>query len=412
MALELLIGFILLFLAFFLKLYFKDHLHPASVFSATWGLVIFIIALSQNLGYHQIAPLPLLLYFCGVMLFVIGAIVATRFVLRPESIKCRAKVGEVNFSRLALFCVFVHLVMLPLWWSEVVAMAGGQTDLISLSFTLRYLTATEGERLSFLVGNYLVLGFVLVPILAIGVMESKIRWVTFGFVFTPWLATNIITNGRGALVQLMLVILYLYVLNNRKLGLKSLAIVCASTAFVLILGAILVGKNDATIEEGFGGVVAPVLENALDYALQGPILFSSYFENESLILPTWDALVFPCRLLEYFDACSVGPLHQDYLPFNSNGRVGNVYSIYLSIYPKYGVAGVMLFLMLYGAWASFHHVRAWSTKSLTHSLLASYLFSAVVLSVFSDLFAPSLNFLIKLIIVSIIVQRTFVSKRI
>jgi len=87
MTLELLIGFILLFLAFFLKLYFKDHLHPASVFSATWGLVIFTIALSQSLGYHQIAPLPLLLYFCGVMLFVIGAIVATRFVLRPELIK-------------------------------------------------------------------------------------------------------------------------------------------------------------------------------------------------------------------------------------------------------------------------------------------------------------------------------------
>lgn len=410
MVLEIIGGCILLLLAYILAVNFKDRLHPAPTMLATWGMIVLSIAMAHPLGYYQIETLPLLLYFCGVGAFVVGATIANHAVYCSGRIKYKDKTNAINIERLTLFCLFAHMVMLPLWWEEIIAMVGGQTDLISLSFTLRYLTASEGEKLSSLVGNYLVIGFVIVPILIKSAMELNIRWSTALFVSAPWFVTNIITNGRGALVQLMLAILYLYILQNRVMKFKSFLIIGALIASVMTIGALLVGKNNATIEGSIGQLLFSSAENILDYTLQGPILFSSYFDNNNLIKPTWDAMAFPCGLLQYFDVCTVGPLHQDYLPFNSDGRVGNVYSIFLSIYPKYGLAGLMLFLMLYGAWAGFHHHRARTTNSLTHSLMAAYLYSAIILSIFSDLFAPSLNFFIKMIMLSMVIQLIFNKK--
>lgn len=410
MVMELIIGFLLLLVAYVFSKYFNDPLHPAVVYPATWGCVINFVALAQQLGYYQIETLPLFLYFCGVGAFVVGATIVNHAVYRSGRIEYKYKTHAINIQRLTLFCLFAHMVMIPLWWREIMAMADGQTDLISLSFTLRYLTASEGEKLSAAAGNYLVAGFVIVPILIKSAMELNIRWSTALFISTPWFVTNIITNGRGALVQLMLAILYLYVLQHRVIKLKSILFMGALISLVMTTGAVLVGKSGATVEGSLGELLFSVIENALDYTLQGPILFSRYFENTSLIKPTWDALVFPCGLLEHLDACTVGPLHQDYLPFNYNGRLGNVYSIFLSIYPKYGFTGLMLLLALYGAWAGFHHQRARTTNSLTHSLMAAYLFSAIILSIFSDLFAPSMNFFIKMILLSVVIQLIFKRK--
>ena len=213
----------------------------------------------------------------------------------------------------------------------------------------------------------------------------------------PWIATNFLTNGRAGLTQLFLGLLFLYA-HLGRIKLRTVAISAAVFLVVFGAGAILVKKTDADISDeqstaSQGDIVDGVVSNLLDYSIQGPILYSRVEAQKAAAAPDWDAL---------FWAKGKHWEHADFNAFNWSGADGNVYTIYFAQVPVYGQVGMAFFMLIYGLAAGYVYRNAW--RSYAHALGASYLFGATVLSIFTDAFGPSMNYLVKMTILAALLQ--------
>lgn len=89
-----------------------------------------------------------------------------------------------------------------------------------------------------------------------------------------------------------------------------------------------------------------------------------------------------------------------------DGLDGNVYSLYFSIFPGFGVVGVIFFITLYSAASTYAYLKA-KQGHIFYMVISAYLYSAIVLSLFSDIFLPSLWFFIKVFVIVIFVLLFF-----
>lgn len=379
----------------------RDVLHPAVAFPAVWGITFVTIGLAEPFGYFQIPINVFPLFVVGVLMFVIGAMTIKKssiYELQPEFY-------NLDFKRIVWFCALVHVIVIPLAWFEVNKIGEGASDIFALAYRLRVKAVSGEENVGPIVGNYLVVGLYFVPVLLIGWLYRQIKLWQMILVAVPWIVLSILINGRSGLIVLILSLIYVYFSLGGRFRAKIIIFFGVFFAAILVAGNLLVSKIDATIDDGLWPIFQQSIKSFFNYFLQGPILFSKYIDNPGEISPTWDALIFPCYVLNKFNLCSVPSLYQEYMSFSSDGDLGNVYSVFLSIYPDYGWVGVIVILFIYGAWSAFHHARRY--RSLRDLLIASFLFSAILLSVFNDSFGPNIYFFIKIIILNIMVFYVF-----
>lgn len=360
--------------------------NPAVLFPLVWGVIFLLILLAQPLGYIAVDASAAPTYLIGTMCFCGGAFATGRDQLPGE-------LPPLSLKPLIWLCVVLHVLLLPIWWRDVASIVTDPGNLLMLAFALRYATTKEGESLGPLSGNYLVIGLILIPILAIAALNKQVRGRTVLLLSFPWIATNFLTNGRAGLTQLFLGLLFLYA-HLGRIKLRTVAIAAAVFLVVFGAGAVLVKKTDTDISDeqssaSQGDIVNGVVSNLLDYTIQGPILYSRVEAHKANAAPDWDAL---------FWAKGKHWEHADFNAFNWSGADGNVYTIYFAQVPIYGMMGMALFMLVYGLVAGYVYRNAW--RSYAHALAASYLFGATVLSIFTDAFAPSMNYLVKMTILA------------
>jgi oligosaccharide repeat unit polymerase len=398
---SLMVSIAMLSLATFSYLHIKrDFFHPAVVFPSVWAVTTLSIGLAKSFGYFQISVSAQLIFITGNILFVIGALAV--------KVKPNQRVEEfqfnLNFRKIVWFCLGLHIVIAPLAWREMSQIAGGIDDIFIAAYRLRAQSVSGEENVGIIVGNYLLVGYFFLPLLLIGWMKKKVNIRMFIALALPWIFLNIISAGRAGLISIILSLIYIYGTQGGKISSKVIFTFLFSTASVLVIGNLLVGKIDADIDSAYLLIIKQSIRGFFDYFLQGPILFSEYLNKPSSIKPTWDALIFPCYVLEKIKLCTTPFLHQGYMNFSSND-VGNVYSIFFSIYPKYDFFGILFIIPIYGLWAAFHHARRY--KNIFHTLLSSYLYAAIMLSFFSDRFGPNIYFFLKIFILYTVVSFAF-----
>lgn len=401
MLLSLIVGIFLLLTATVCYRLRRDGLHPAVTFSSVWGITILCIGLAEPFGYFQISPGALLLFISGIFFFIIGSLFGKNASMPEQHIL----LYQLDFKRIIWFCVVLHTVMLPFSWAEVTQITGDVDDIFAAAYHLRAAAVNNEEKIGVIVGNYLLSGLFFTPVLLIGWIQKQIRLSVFFILCLPWVLLNIFIGGRSGLVTLIFSSVYVYISLKKRIALKVIMVFGVLFITTLVAGNLLVSKIDARVEDGLWPILQQSTRSFFDYFLQGPILFSEYYNHQNLIKPTWDALVFPCQMLEKFNLCEVPQLHQDFMNFSDGAEPGNVYSIFLSIYPKYGWLGIILISYAYGYWASFHHSRRY--KLLSHVLIGSFLFSAAALSIFNDLFGYNVYFILKILIISSVASFAF-----
>lgn len=401
MTISLLVGLVLFLTAYICFRTINDTLHPAIVFPAVWGLTISAIGLAEPFGYFQISPGTLLLFILGILSFMTGALLGKR---APKYIK-NYPLYDLNFKKIALFCLVLHAVMLPSSWAEINQITAGADDVFASAYRLRTASISGEEKVGALVGNYLTTGLFFIPVLLIGLLQKSIKSWIFIALATPWVVLNMFVAGRSGLITLILASTYIYFRLGGNVTIKSVTAFFIPFISILIAGNLLVGKIDAGIGDGTWDILQQSLKGFFDYFLQGPILFSQYFENPNKINSTWDALIFPCHILEKFKLCTIPPLHQEFLLMSHSGDVGNVYSMFFSIYPKYNWLGLILISGLYGFFSSHFHNKI--NSSIFNIIIAGFIFSAILLSIYSDTFGPSIYFFLKIFLISSFVSYAF-----
>ena len=401
MEMSLMVSAAMLSLATFSYFHIKrDFFHPAVVFPSVWGVTTLAIGLAKSFGYFQISVSAQLIFISGNILFVIGALAVK---LKPNQ-RAAGVEFNLNFKRIVFFCFGLHILIAPLAWHEMSQIAGGFDDIFIAAYRLRAQSVSGEENVGVIVGNYLLVGSFFLPLLLIGWMQRKVDFRMAIILAFPWFFLNILAAGRSGLISIILSLIYAYAIQGGKISLKVISIFTFALSSILVTGNLLVGKFDANIDSSYITILKQSIKGFFDYFLQGPILFSEYLDKPNSINPTWDALKFPCYVLEKFSLCSTPSQHQEFKNF-AQSDYGNVYSMFFSIYPKYKWPGILIIIPIYGFWVAFHHARR--LKSIFHFLMGSLLFSAILLSIFSDGFGPSIYFFLKIFILSTVVSFAF-----
>lgn len=413
-----LMGTCLLLLALITRRITGQNTHPAVVFPGVWGITISLTEAAKPFGFYTIEPEAIPIILSGCVAFIAGSFIGERVGNTIAPRKFLSNIHSVDFRKVITISIVLHAVILPLWVNEIIRIADGSTDLLVIAYQLRAKSVTGEDTLGPITGNYLVLGLIITPVLTLGAIHKQISALSATLVSMPWIVTNILTNGRAGLIGLLLALVYLRAAHSERISPRTMLYGAAVFLIVVGLGVVLVNKGGfdsgallqsadslPMLYEAAVDIATIVTKNLLDYGLQGPILLSRYLSGAISIESTWDALAFPCSVLEKFSLCKSASQHQEFSEFGTDDQIGNVYSIYFAIFPKYGWAGLLIIPLLYGMWAAYHHRSYLKSHSFLHGIMAGYLFSFTVLSIFADAFGTSPNFLIKLAIICGLLQK-------
>lgn len=381
----------------------RDRFEPAFVFQTVWAITLIGVGFSGNYGYFGISMESALIFVCGAFGFSLGAALLKETIsFSLESRPLTKQVESIDFRRLAFVCVGLHFLVVPIAISEIRSLADNAEDIFQLAFSLRIKATTGEDSVGPITGNYLLIGLMALPLLLVGYIKRSVGGILLLLNIIPWILLNLLIGGRAGLVSLIVASVYIYLSFGGRISTKVTVITLLLFSSVLVAGNVLVSKIDARIEDGIVPVLEQSLKGFFDYLFAGPILFSQWVSDPTMLVPTWDALIFPCQVLEKIGACTVPSIHQEFIAFNRQGDLGNVYSIFFSIFPKYGLIGLFVIMVFYGAAASYFHQRR--NDSVFKTLVAAYLFVGVVLTVWSDGFGPNIYFFVKVFVFSMVVK--------
>ena len=399
---SLMAGLILLSFASFSWFILRDFFHPSLVFTAIWGVGLCAISLTPNLGFFEVESDALLLFVAGGLVFCFASMGMERLLSHTGINTESFFYSEINYKKVFFTFALLHMLILPFALADLQALGDSFEQ---IAYAARAMSVSGDAVFGKITSNYLLMGLVLIPLMLKAVATKKISFTAFLIISVPWCIFILIGTGRAALIQMLLGLLIVYHLSSGRLPIKVIIVASSVLGLVLIAGAVATNKVDLSANAGLGEMVFVFLRHLAGYALQGPILFSLYFDKIIDVFPNWSPFVSFCHLLSALQMCTPQSVHADFNQYGP-GLDGNVYSIYFSIYPNFGAVGALVFLTMYSLFSTYIYFYA-KSGNLLCLVISAYLYSASVLSLFSDTFLPSLWFFIKILCVVIAVLICF-----
>lgn len=401
-------GLILLFWCVIVAIVCRDKWHPAVVFPATWALGLWGVSVSELLGFYPIESDALLLYIVGGLVFsVVG--IATYEILRKANSNVLASgyfYNPINARKMVFFFCVLHVAILPSIYIDLTSLS---PDLIQAAYIARQRSVEGDDVLGWAASNYLQVGTMLIPLFVVCYLKKWCSAPALLLISTPWALLILLASGRAGLLQLLIGLLFIWVIVRGKLSATFIIWVGGCFLLVLIGGAVATAKVAIDSDESAGDFVYAFLEHFAGYAFQGPVLFARYFDGHINLEPYWSPFSSICHMLSFVGLCAPDPQH---LAFNRYAPEleGNVYSMYFSLYPRFGVLGVIAFLSLYSAIATYTYFKA-KAGNVYYMMLASFFMSSIVLSLFSDQISSSWWSLIKLTVLMALVFFVFTDRK-
>lgn len=401
-------GLILLIGTVIARGYEKTIFAPATAMLLTWGVALVVLSFLPLMGFYHLSVEAVLLYVMGAGWFAFVAILTSWILSRySSSVDRRSGVTAdyLNYSRLLLLWAVVAVFAYPLAVLNVLSFG---SNIVEISYNIRRASVSGESILHPIVSNLFVLLGVLANIVFFGVIQKKVKLVSFLVLVAPLVVISLIVAGRSGLVSMILSWLVILAVFSDKLKLRYLALPILFLLFVLYFGGVWVKKFDVEGQSASNAVVI-LVDHIFGYLYQGPVLFSRYFTSEIDVATQWDFLNSACHMLSKLDWCTPKTLHADFANYGES-RSGNVYTIYFSIIPTYGVVGLALAFGIYAMFLSisFNMMKA---KKLFALVVYPMMFSAIVLSVFSDRIGYALYWIIKVSVVCMFLRLFFYNKR-
>ncbi|EAR56465.1 hypothetical protein SKA34_20000 [Photobacterium sp. SKA34] len=402
-------GFCILSLYFlFITRIIKDKLSPPFVFTGTWVVCLFFLSfIMPYMGFYEISSFSVVLYILGSIIFSTVSIITIK-TCNNVKFPVFFDIDTINFRRLLIFFVFASSLTLPFIYLDVTKYG---SNLVEIGQNIRFERIHgSGSVISPILQNWYLLSFLIIFILIYAVLKQKIKskWLVLPVVFT--LLPYLILEGRSAIIIQILCWSYLYVHVNKKISIKAVIFSGLILLFFIVSGSYLVSKvnvsNSSLIDD-----ITLYTRHILSYLYQGPILFDRYFSLHDKVAENWNTLNSFYYVMSKLGLYS-GEIIQN-LEFNRFGYdsedLGNVYTLYFSLYPHYSYLGVAFFLSFYSFIISLLYIN--SKKGSVFSLyMTSVFFSSMVLSVFMDGFGYQFYFLLKMLFFCILIKFFFTKR--
>lgn len=389
-------GVTLLMFAVVARFLARSAIHPSVAMPTTWGLGLIGVSLASLIGFYSVESDALLIFLFGVISFSLAAGFFS-FIYNGYS---RGPSQNFLFDRelrtraLVVFFCLAHIVFLTIIYRDLSSIA---PTLREAAYMARAQSVSGEPVLSSLSMNYLQLGQTVIPLVVLLYLRGKYGVLGFLAVSVPWMGVILLASGRASLMQMLVGLFFIYVLVKGRPSFKSIFVIGTAMFLVIAVGAVATSKIQFHEGDGLSTLFVELYRHVAGYALQGPVLFDRYYQGSIQVEPFWSPLNGFCSILATVGLFEKPPLHLDFYEY-APGELGNVYSMFFSMYPHYGAVGVIGVMFLYGLLCSYAYCKA-KNGSLYFTILSSYLFSAIVFSLFSDQISTSWWFYVKMTII-------------
>ncbi|ODS13136.1 O-antigen polymerase [Pseudoalteromonas tetraodonis] len=395
-------GLMLIFVSVLAYKATRDIIHPGVVFPFVWASALVTIAFLPLIGFYPVNGYALLLFLVGGMLFSLISISMHYLLIKRVYPPQKTIINLKNLNFLVLILFFTNMIVFYSAISDFMALGG---DVAQSAYVARQKSVQGEQVFNPLISNYMMFGLVIIPILTVSLINEKLKILPYLLITLPWIGLILLFSGRASLISLLLVLLFIYYLMKREAPLRLFIYLGVSFLLIIVAGALAVNKVDMAANESFSDTVVGFIKHIAAYAFQGPVLFSRYFDGNASVTASWSPFSSIQHILSLIGLAPPPPSIN--LEFNHYGTEvdmdGNVYSLYFSLYPNNGMFGAFVILISYAMVSTYIYHCAKSGK-LVYVLLSAYIFSATILSIFSDRFLTSVWFFIKLTIIVLLVK--------
>jgi oligosaccharide repeat unit polymerase len=378
----------------------RSLLDPAVAISAVWALTFLLLAITSE-QFYGVSWTALLIYISGLAAFSLGAQLGKGI---PLQAKRPATYGARSDHLILWFLFIILLLGLPFYLGYIRQFTN--TALFSSTFFLdvrRGMLSQSADLVRVPIVNNLVVLSSIAAVMAFVLTESGRRWrlLVAGIVALAFFY-NLLTAAKSGVLTLLVMLFVIHALQRGRLPKQALLFVVG--LFVVLFGVVTVQRARA-IGGDIGSLTAmahATLEQLARYVACGPIGFSEYLKNPQSVPPVWSPWRFFERTANYFGPYfDVPSLHAAYLPIGDDLSY-NVYTVFFSYFPAYGMVGVMGFMLVMGGIAGAAYRRA-RQQRLFWQLLYAAIFYGVLASIFTEGWLLALNPIIKLAVVAAVV---------
>ena len=391
----------------------KEATYPPFILSVVWATSLFLVWLSGNI-FFDISFNTYVIYFIGTFVFGIGYIFAESIypvktltalwtndnqISSPNSIK--------NEGRIITIILIILVIALPYYYIQI-SNAFGLSLLDSKTFFYQVRIAelkgglTDAGEFS-LVKNIIPISSLL-SLYAYNIFKKngKNKTKTYLIILISTLL-QLLTGGRSGAVSLILGIIAIDLLREKKLKVKNLIFFVCVLLFVILFIAFFVGKGSVDNTKSLIDNSGALFQDIVFYLLGGIVAFGSIIKFPGSVASNGGVLRF---FLETGRSLGfnvyVPGLHMEYTSIG-NGLVTNVYTMYGSYYIDYGLLGTCILMFLYGCLMFFIAKKAKDGSNLFSVLYGSTI-AGLILSIYNEGFFTDLNYIIKLILIVSILE--------
>ena len=385
----------------------QSALYPPALLATTWTILLGLLLLTGD-AYYPISPPTMIVYLAGVAAFSAGGFFSTHFLAQAAAM-ATPRVSRRPGGLILTGGLILLVAVLPLYWDHIQDFAASAA---SEDFwrSVRAESIVQGDdwSLKTLVTLIWEAGSVLAVLLAItavaennGSRFSRIRMI---LLIGIALLYGMMTGASSGAVSLALGLIGIDAILRK--GLRTRMIIVGLTVAIVsfaVVAAVLSKGNvesSASLSENVSGTI----ELAGVYLLGGVVAFDAVVQYPASIAPVWSMWrVFQLTANKFGANFDVPSVHAEYTDV-SNDYTGNVYTMYFSYYPDYGLAGVCIIMVILGAILTVIYLKAVHGNPRAVVLYA-FVFSGLVLSGFSESFFLGVNFWFKAVLYTMLVYR-------
>jgi oligosaccharide repeat unit polymerase len=385
----------------------RSLLYPPALLASTWAVLLLLLLASGDM-YYPISGQTMIVYLAGAAAFSVGA--ASPMIFFAQSFKKAPPPLLWKPGGMVLTGGLILLITaLPLFWDHIQSFdySSSSEDFwrsVRVESIARSDDWSGKTLLSFLWEGCSVLAVLLAATAVAGNEKSRYgRMRMILLILTASLYGMMSGTSAGA-VTLMVGLIGIDAIRHRRLRTSVIAVglTVAIGSFALIAALLSKGTTeaDASISENLAGLV----ELVGVYTLGGVVAFDAVVQYPGSIPPVWSIWRNLQLTANKFGAdFEVPSIHAQYTDI-SNTYDGNVYTMYFSYYPDYGLIGVCVIMAILGALLTVIYQKA-NCGNPRALVLYAFVFSGIVLSGFSEYFFLGGNFWVKAILYVMLAYR-------
>jgi oligosaccharide repeat unit polymerase len=385
----------------------RSLLYPPALLAASWTILLGLLLATGDL-YYPISPPTMIVYLAGVAAFSVGAFFSTHLfaqALTSATPRLSRRPGGLILTGGLILLVTV----LPLYWDHIqdFASAAASEDFWR---SVRAESIVQGDDWS--LKTFVTLLWEACSVLAVllavtavaennGSRFSRVRMI---LLIVVALMYGMMAGASSGAVSLTLGLIGIDAIRHRGLRTRTIIVglTVAIVSFAVVAAVLSKGniESSASISENFSGTV----ELVGVYLLGGVVAFDAVVQYPASITPVWSMWrVFQLTANKFGAGFDVPSIHAEYTDI-SNDYTGNVYTIFFSYYPDYGLIGVCIIMVILGGLVTVIYQKAVHGNPRAVVLYA-FVFSGIVLSGFSESFFLGANFWFKAILYTMLAYR-------